>query len=86
MECSGWPPDAEAAVPLEILALAGHTPGQCGLRAGAVVFSGDALFASQTWEKHGFVYFADVGASLAAIDALVEMRTTTWREPRCRPI
>jgi glyoxylase-like metal-dependent hydrolase (beta-lactamase superfamily II) len=67
------PPDAEPAVPLIVLALPGHSPGQCGLRAGGVVFCGDALFAPQTWEKHGLAYFADVGASLAAIDALVGM-------------
>lgn len=65
---------------LEIVELHGHSPGQIGLvvagggedstGGGPVVFCGDAVFPPSVWDKHGFVYFADVARSLDAIERL----------------
>jgi glyoxylase-like metal-dependent hydrolase (beta-lactamase superfamily II) len=65
-----WHPDGAQRADLEILALPGHSPGQCGLRAGDVIFCADAVFAPEIWNKHRFVYFGDVPAALASIGEL----------------
>jgi len=62
---------------LELLDLAGHSPGQVGLAVrgacgdeGPVIYCGDAVFPDDVWHKHGFVYFADVPASLDTVTHL----------------
>lgn len=41
---------------------------------GPVVFCGDAVFPLSVWDKHGFVYFADVVRSLASIERLRSLK------------
>ena len=68
---------------LELLSLAGHSPGQVGLavfegaaEAPTVVFCADAVFPERIWRKHGFVYFSDVQTSLDTIARLRTLRPT----------
>lgn len=63
---AGRPP----ALELEVVDLGGHAPGQCGLRAGDLLFAADALFPPALWGKHGFVYHASVKGALAAIETI----------------
>ncbi len=77
-------PSPHGGLALEIVELHGHSPGQVGLvvaagdedsaRCGPVVFCGDAVFPLSVWDKHGFVYFADVVRSLAAIERLRSLK------------
>ena len=71
----------DGRVSLEIVELHGHSPAQVGLvvidsesHEAPVVFCGDAVFPVPVWDKHGFVYFADVVRSLAAIERLRSLR------------
>ncbi len=63
-------PGADSAVALEVVDLAGHSPGQMGLRVGDVLFCGDALFPEGTWSKYGLAYFADIDRAREALDTL----------------
>lgn len=63
-------PEADSVVELEVVDLAGHSPGQIGLRAGDVLFCGDALFPEGTWSKYGPAYFADIDRPRGALDTL----------------
>ncbi|NLE74181.1 MAG: MBL fold metallo-hydrolase [Actinobacteria bacterium] len=63
-------PGADSTVELQVVDLAGHSPGQVGLRAGEVLFCGDALFPEDTWNKYGLVYFADIDGAQTTLDTL----------------
>jgi glyoxylase-like metal-dependent hydrolase (beta-lactamase superfamily II) len=69
--------EVAVALRLELLGLAGHSPGQVGLavyeetaETPSVIFCGDAVFPADVWSKHGFVYFCDIDSSLDAIHRL----------------
>jgi glyoxylase-like metal-dependent hydrolase (beta-lactamase superfamily II) len=70
LEPGPWRPEGAEDLDLEVIALPGHSPGQCGLRVGDLVFCADALFAPDIWQKHLFVYYGDVPAGLASIAEL----------------
>ena len=80
-------PDPHVDAPafrLELLGLAGHSPGQVGLAVyeesetePSVIFCGDAVFPAGVWAKHGFVYFCDIEASLDAIRRLASLSPAT---------
>ncbi|GAB4246000.1 MAG: MBL fold metallo-hydrolase [Thermoleophilia bacterium] len=58
---------------LTVIGLAGHSPWQCGLTLGGVCFCGDALFPAQLWDKHGFIYHADISRCFSTFDRLAEL-------------
>jgi glyoxylase-like metal-dependent hydrolase (beta-lactamase superfamily II) len=59
---------------IEVVPLPGHTLGHCGyLTDDGVLFSGDALYERELWEKHPLPYAIDPGlvrSSLMTIDSL----------------
>lgn len=58
--------------PLKIIPLPGHAPGQIGvLTPDNVLFCADAFFPLATLDKYYLPYFAQVGASLATLDKLM---------------
>jgi len=62
-----------AGVELEILDLAGHSPGQIGVVSpDGVLFAGDAFFSADVIEKYRLPYTADVGAALQTLAGLEE--------------
>lgn len=61
-------------VEIDILPLHGHTPHQIGIDTGIFVFASDSVFSEEIWEKHKFVYFADIGMALNTIDTLMSLR------------
>lgn len=75
VEPGSWSPDGGDAFTL--IDLAGHSPWQCGLVVGDVCFCGDALFPPDLWEKHRFVYQADVGRCFGSLDRLAELSPET---------
>lgn len=62
-----------AGVELEVLDLAGHSPGQIGVATpDDVLFAADAFFSTNVIEKYRLPYTADVGAALETIAKLEE--------------
>lgn len=61
-------------IPVELIALFGHSPGMVGVRTpDNVVFLGDGLIGIETAQRHRILYNFNLGgmfASLAAIEAL----------------
>ncbi|HEX9092756.1 MAG TPA: MBL fold metallo-hydrolase [Coriobacteriia bacterium] len=59
---------------IDVVPLPGHTLGHCGYLTGdGVLFSGDALYVRDLWERHPLPYAIDPGlvrSSLHVIDAL----------------
>lgn len=56
---------------VDVISLSGHTPHQIGIDTGTFVFASDSVFSEDIWEKHRFVYFADIGMALNAIETLM---------------
>ena len=57
-----------------ILDLAGHSPGQIGLinPAGQVLI-GDSVFSKRVIEKHGLVYYFNIGQAISTLEKLLEL-------------
>jgi len=67
-------------VRVEVLDLAGHTPGQVGYAIEEVLFCGDAYFGRDVLDKHGIPFFVDIERSLEAM-AGVERGKWRWVVP-----
>ncbi|MCL5289868.1 MAG: MBL fold metallo-hydrolase [Bacillota bacterium] len=57
-------------LPLEIVALPGHSADQIGVLYNGVLFAGDAYISGNLLEKHGIPYNVDIQAYLASLEML----------------
>lgn len=55
---------------VEVVDLAGHSPGQAGVAAGGVLFCADAVIGPEVIEKHGIPLNADIARALDSFDSL----------------
>ncbi len=62
-------------LPLELVPLGGHSPGQLGVLVGDILFAADAYFDPPVLGKHGLPYFADPAR------ALEDLQTVQDRAP-----
>lgn len=58
---------------LNFIDLAGHSLFQLGVAFGDYVFLADAVFSPEVWEKHYFVYFADVEKAELTLKKLLKL-------------
>ncbi|HTM63182.1 MAG TPA: MBL fold metallo-hydrolase [Gammaproteobacteria bacterium] len=57
-----------------IITLPGHTPGMIGvITPDQVLYSGDAIFGHDTFEKHGILFYTDIEASIATFDKIYQL-------------
>lgn len=59
---------------LDLIDLSGHSPFQLGIDAGCCIFAADSLFKEEIWEKHKFVYFADISKAMETLEKLKEAK------------
>ncbi len=59
---------------LSFIDLAGHSLFQLGIAFENYVFLADAFFSPEVWEKHYFVYFADVEKAEQTLKKLSELK------------
>lgn len=60
---------------LNIISLAGHSPGMIGVATeDKVLFVGDALFSLYILEKHGLAYFTDIKNTLKTLEYLKSLK------------
>ena len=55
---------------VKVVSLPGHAPNQMGVAVGDVLFCGDALFPTETLEKHKVPFFFDLDEGLATLERL----------------
>jgi glyoxylase-like metal-dependent hydrolase (beta-lactamase superfamily II) len=55
---------------VELVPLAGHAPNQMGLAVGDVLFCGDAVFPTETLDKHKVLFCHDLDQWLATLERL----------------
>ncbi|MHB8925505.1 MAG: MBL fold metallo-hydrolase [Coriobacteriia bacterium] len=64
-----------------IIPLPGHTMGHCGsLTADGVLFTGDALYLMDLWERHPLPYAIDPGQVIASLECIREV-DCSWLVP-----
>lgn len=66
-----------AGTTLELIDLAGHSPGMVGVRTpDDVLFLGDGLLSRETAEKHRILYHFNLGRMLEALDRIGSLQAT----------
>lgn len=59
----------------QIITLPGHTPGMIGvITPDNVLYTGDAIFGKDTFEKHGVLFFTDITNTLATFEKLKNLK------------
>ena len=58
-------------IPLQLLALPGHSIEQVGLAYGNTLFVGDAFLTPEILDKHGIPFYTDIQMGLASLDRLI---------------
>jgi glyoxylase-like metal-dependent hydrolase (beta-lactamase superfamily II) len=58
------------AIPVEVLALPGHSLEQVGLIYGDTLFAGDAFLVPAILDKHGIPFYTDIQAGLDTLERL----------------
>lgn len=71
----------------DVIELPGHTMGHCGfLTRDGVLFTGDALYLRELWERHPLPYAIDPGMVVASLERIRHV-TCEWIVPaHSRPI
>lgn len=62
------------AAEFEVIDLGGHSPFQVGVLVDGYLFAADALFFEDVWQKHRFVYFADVDKAVQSLKNILKLR------------
>lgn len=58
-------------ISLQLLTLAGHTPGSIGIiTADNIFYAGDALFGKETFRKHPILFYTDIGNTLKSLEKI----------------
>ena len=71
--------DAEPPAELQVIPLPGHSFDMVGFRTpDDVVFLADCLSSASTLEKYGVPFLYDVGAALATLEAVAEMKAALF--------
>lgn len=73
-------PAAVCGLPLEIIALPGHSVDQIGVLYNGVLFAGDAYISGNLLEKHGIPYNVDIQEYLESLERLASL-TCQWYVP-----
>jgi len=55
---------------VEVVPLPGHAPNQVGVAVGEVLFCADAVFPTETLQKHKVIFCADMDEGLATLERL----------------
>lgn len=57
-----------------IITLPGHTPGMIGIiTPDNVLYSGDAIFGNDTYDKHGILFYTDIEATIKTFDKITSL-------------
>lgn len=72
---------------IELVDLAGHSPGQLGVRHQEVLFSADAVFPRNVLDKYRIPFFADIDAAADSCQRILALQPETLipgHGPICR--
>jgi len=64
-----------AGADFKIITLPGHTPGSIGIiTPDNVLYAGDALFGTDTLNKHAILFYTDIGNTLVSLQKLATLK------------
>lgn len=70
-----------------VIPLPGHTMGHCGvLTADGVLFTGDALYLRDLWERHPLPYAIDPGQVISSLERIREVECSWVVPAHGRPV